>query len=93
MSKELTPTFLLGPLVFLILCFFLGLFTPVLNHGPHRFLGLFRIFKLLHGGWSPDLTALLRFTKARENGSNPEKGSSPREDPLEPGSKFRSIFQ
>lgn len=68
MSKELAPTFLLGPLVFFILCFFLGLFTPGLNHGSHRFLGLFRIFKFLHGGWSPDLTALLRFTKARENG-------------------------
>lgn len=65
MSQELTLTFLLGPLVFFILCFFLGLFTPGLNHGSHRFLGLFRIFKFLHGGGSPDLTALLRLATRR----------------------------
>lgn len=61
-------TFLFGPLVFfVILGFFLRLFTPCLNHGSHRFLRLLRIFKFLHGSGSTDLTALLCFTKEKSS--------------------------
>ena len=68
MSEELKLTFLLGPLVFFILGFLLGLFTPCLNHGSYRFLCFFRIFVFLHGSWNPDLTALLCFTREKANG-------------------------
>lgn len=88
MSKELKLTLLLGPLFFAVLCFFLGLFTPCLNHGPHRLLGLFRIFKFLHGSGSTDFTALLCFTREKRM----IKVLTPRGQ-LELGSKFKSVFQ
>lgn len=93
MSKELKLTLLLGPLFFAVLCFFLGLFTPCLNHGPHRFLGLFRIFKFLHGSGSTDLTALLCFPREKRTNKVQKKGTLTPRSQLELGSKFRSVFQ